>query len=127
MVGVGGIVRARFDDRNGLGSRQIDWFENRTPGHDEWSYARREREHKCVQRLDSGVIVDIIDLWALRRSVRLGLRIEMRMDQDAVIVILMNVLVWRQAKSQHQRSARLKGSHSAHCYPVYPNDGPSVV
>jgi hypothetical protein len=31
----------------------------------------------------------------------------MRVDQDAVIVILMNVLEWRQAKSQHQGNARL--------------------
>jgi hypothetical protein len=38
---------------------------------------------------------------------RAGLRIRMRVDQDAMIVILMNVLEWRQAKSQDQRNARL--------------------
>ena len=53
------------------------------------------------------MIVYIIDLRAARMLMHASLRVRMRMNQDAVIVILVNVLEGRQAKSQHQGKARL--------------------
>jgi len=100
-------VRARLDDIDGLDGSYRNRLKNHTPWHNEGSGARSEGEGKCVQRFNAGVIVYIIDLRAARMFVNARLRIKMRVNQDVMIVILMNVLERRQAKCQHQGNARL--------------------
>ena len=95
------------DDIQGLRSLQRNRLKNRTLCQNEGNDSRSEGERECVQRFNAGMIVDIVDLRAARMLMGVGLGERMRMDQDAMIMILMNVLERRQAKSQHQRDARL--------------------
>jgi hypothetical protein len=91
-IGVGRIVRACLNNLDRLGRSQGNRLKNRPPWHHEGSGAGSERERKCVERFSSGVIVDVIHLRTAGIFMHAGLRIRMRMDQGAVIVILMNVL-----------------------------------
>jgi hypothetical protein len=53
------------------------------------------------------VVIDIIDPRSARMLMCAGLRIRVRMNKDAMTVILMHVLKRCQAQSQHEGNARL--------------------
>ncbi len=100
-------MRARLDHIEGLGSANGNGLTDRAPRQNEGCDAGSESKRKRVQRFNAGVIVDIIDLRAARVFVDATLCKRMRVDQDAVAVILMNMLKRRQAEAHHQANARL--------------------
>lgn len=88
-----------FNGTGLIGSSHGNGLKNRPAGQNEGSDAWSESNRKRIQRFNAGVIVDVVDPRAPRVFMNARLCKWMRMDQDAVmIMILMNVLERREAK-----------------------------